>query len=595
MSLKLSTVSGYSGVTKPSHAMLKPSNVTTKPAMTTIKPTTQGPKTTTSILKTASSIKPVVKPSTMQKPIGITQKPFNSTKISTKPTSVLKPSSVPAKTTPTSIKPTNAPVKLTQAPVKPTQISAKPSQISVKPTQSLSKPTQFPTKPTQFSAKPSQVPMKPSAPTKPTFSPSKPILSPTKLTNITSKPTIAPTKLTNTPVKSTFVPSKASMPPIKPTIATIKSNVTIKPLANATKISPPNPTSSVKSSTSKPTHIASPTKPIKTSAPPLITTESIRNVNRESTTERLSSTIPSKATATYKPSSTASTTFKNPASSNLLHNSSSTLISSIKINSHHTPTIHTQTISSNVSVTNVSEPYRKTEESWKLVATVSPPTHTPTTKPKTPKPTEFPSLDYYQQTPKIDLSMQGNFGMPNLSEDMQMFTKVYNELALKLWGSLSIDQISPERSVIFSPFGKISLLAMIFLGARGATSGEMNDLLKLDDIVMFNPHLKFKEVTESITTRQAASAIVRELYSDNTKGKILDFYKERVRNFYDGHVEEVDFKIIKDVIKRRTNMMIKKQTRGYMQQYLGETNFKLKGPLAALSMNIFQVVQLTPK
>lgn len=209
------------------------------------------------------------------------------------------------------------------------------------------------------------------------------------------------------------------------------------------------------------------------------------------------------------------------------------------------------------------------------------------TKPPPPNPPDVP-IDYYQPPTKIDLSMQGNFGVQTLSEDMYTFSKLYNELALKFWSTLSSDHISPERSVVVSPFGAISTLSMIFLGARGSTSGEMNDVLKLDDIVTFNPHLKFKEVTESVTSRRS-SAIVRELYSDNTKGKILDFYKERVKQFYDGHVEEIDFKVINDVVRRRTNLLIRKQTRGQLKQYLGDTNFVMKGPLAALSMNIFQV------
>lgn len=239
---------------------------------------------------------------------------------------------------------------------------------------------------------------------------------------------------------------------------------------------------------------------------------------------------------------------------------------------------------------NSSVPYRKTEDTWKLVSTVAPPGGSSNTTPikKVPTTTEMP-VDQYQQTSKIDLSLQGNFGVQHLSEDMYTFSKLYNELALKFWNSLSTNYLSPERSVIVSPFGVISTLSMIFLGARGSTYDEMNELLKLDDIVTFNPHLKFKEVTESVTTRRT-SAIVRELYSDNTRGKILDFYKERVRSFYDGHVEEVDFRFINDVVRRRTNLMIRKQTRGYMKQYLGDTNFVLRGPLAALSMNIFQVI-----
>jgi serine protease inhibitor len=69
-----------------------------------------------------------------------------------------------------------------------------------------------------------------------------------------------------------------------------------------------------------------------------------------------------------------------------------------------------------------------------------------------------------------------------------------------------------------SPFAVTSLLAMVFLGARGPTSGQMNDILRLDDMVTFNPHQVFRNVTESVvlsrTQGVAAAAFVRELYSD---------------------------------------------------------------------------------
>lgn len=143
-----------------------------------------------------------------------------------------------------------------------------------------------------------------------------------------------------------------------------------------------------------------------------------------------------------------------------------------------------------------------------------------------------------------------------------------------------------------SPFAATSLLAMVFLGARGATSGEMNEILRLDDMVTFNPHLIFRNVTESIEVSRragvAASAIVRELYSDKNKGKLLGFYKERARQFYDGHVEEANFKEIGDVIRRRTNLLVKRYTWGKIHEFIKENSIKVRTPLAGVSVNIFQ-------
>lgn len=74
-----------------------------------------------------------------------------------------------------------------------------------------------------------------------------------------------------------------------------------------------------------------------------------------------------------------------------------------------------------------------------------------------------------------------------------------------------------------------------------------------------------------------------------SKGKVLDFYKERLQQYYDTHVEEITFNIIGDLVRRRTNLLVKKQTQGKIQDYLRGSALVLKPPLAVLTANIFQV------
>ncbi|EFA12384.1 mucin-2 isoform X2 [Tribolium castaneum] len=213
---------------------------------------------------------------------------------------------------------------------------------------------------------------------------------------------------------------------------------------------------------------------------------------------------------------------------------------------------------------------------WTLVSTLAPPTSTPPAVDLVPKP------------------LQG-FGLEDstahLDTDIYQFVQLCNELAFGFWKSVT-NGLSTARSVVVSPFAATSLLAMVFLGARGATSGEMNEILKLDDMVTFNPHLIFKNVSESIEVGPesgvAVSAIVRELYSDRSKGKLLGFYKERVRQFYDGHVEEASFREIGDVIRRRTNLLVKKHTDGRIGEFLKDGSLVAKPPLAGVSVSIFQ-------
>lgn len=176
--------------------------------------------------------------------------------------------------------------------------------------------------------------------------------------------------------------------------------------------------------------------------------------------------------------------------------------------------------------------------------------------------------------------------------DILEFTKLCNEIAFTFWKSLTSEGISSARSLVISPFALTSMLAMIFLGARGSTSGEMNEMLRLDDMVTFNPHLIFRNITDSVENTKDAgianSAFVRELFSDRSKGKILSFYKDKAQQFYSGHVEEVNFNVINDIIRRRTNLLVKRHTWSKITEYIKTNNVWLNPPLAGLSANIFQ-------
>lgn len=180
----------------------------------------------------------------------------------------------------------------------------------------------------------------------------------------------------------------------------------------------------------------------------------------------------------------------------------------------------------------------------------------------------------------------------NVSEDILEFTRLCNELAFTFWRSLTSEGISSARSLVVSPFALSSMLAMVFLGARGSTSGEMNELLRLDDMVTFNPHLIFRNITDSVENPKDAqlanSAFVRALFSDRQLGKILPFFKEKAQQYYAGHVEEVNFNLINDIVRRRTNLLVKRHTFGKLGDYLRTNNVWLNAPLAGLSANIFQ-------
>lgn len=234
----------------------------------------------------------------------------------------------------------------------------------------------------------------------------------------------------------------------------------------------------------------------------------------------------------------------------------------------------------------------QTETSWALVPTIPPYTNSSTAElPLRTAP--FNKTSSVNLVPHVAQAAGLDDTTTSLDIDVYKFVELCNELSFGFWKSVTDDRISASRSVVISPFAATSLLAMVFLGARGATSGEMNEILKLDDMVTFNPHMIFRNVTESIEVSKkagvAVSAIIRELYSDKSKGKLLSFYKERARQFYDGHVEETSFKEINDVIRRRTNLLVKRYTWGKIPEFLKDSTITVHPPLAGVSASIFHV------
>ncbi|OAD51906.1 Ovalbumin-related protein Y, partial [Eufriesea mexicana] len=180
----------------------------------------------------------------------------------------------------------------------------------------------------------------------------------------------------------------------------------------------------------------------------------------------------------------------------------------------------------------------------------------------------------------------------NASIDIVNFSRFCNELAIKFWIAAN-NGLSIGRSFVLSPFGMISLLAMIFLGARGSTSDQMNEVLGLDNVATFNPHLIFQNVTDTVSLARhqgiVNAAFVRELFADKAKvRRLLPFYKEQAQQFYEGLVAEVNFATISDLARRRTNLLIRKQTGGRIKDFVKSNTVPLRSPLAAISANVFQ-------
>ncbi|XP_028982104.1 mucin-17-like [Diachasma alloeum] len=251
------------------------------------------------------------------------------------------------------------------------------------------------------------------------------------------------------------------------------------------------------------------------------------------------------------------------------------------------------------------EDHHQESERWTLIPQKSPPATAPKIQAKRPidesitaspvpesttqqqqKPTDQIPLTHSKTDEALDSSVK------SLEPDIAYFANLCNDLAFSFWTATN-EGLSAERSLAVSPFGMTSMLAMVFLGARGPTSEKMNNLLKLDDVASFNPHLIFQNVTDSVGLARkqgiANAAFVRELFADRVKvRKLLPFYKEQAQQFYDGVVAEVNFATISDLVRRRTNLMVRKQTGGRIKDFVRTNIVPLTSPLAALSANVFQ-------
>lgn len=111
-----------------------------------------------------------------------------------------------------------------------------------------------------------------------------------------------------------------------------------------------------------------------------------------------------------------------------------------------------------------------------------------------------------------------------LGDDVRRFADLCNELSFKMWTAVTGKGQIASRSLVLSPFELTAMLAMVFLGARGSTSGQMNDILRLDDMVTFNPHQVLRNITHSITNVNnpgvATASFVREIYSNKVTKNI---------------------------------------------------------------------------
>jgi hypothetical protein len=127
-----------------------------------------------------------------------------------------------------------------------------------------------------------------------------------------------------------------------------------------------------------------------------------------------------------------------------------------------------------------------------------------------------------ERRPTFAPAPNGNPGLEatltSLDDEKRLFVDIHNRIALRLLTSLTnpaSHSTSHYGNMVITPFTVTSSLAMLFLGARGQTAAQLDGLLQLDDMLTFNPHMMYHNITESFLSQpNTAAAIIRLLVTD---------------------------------------------------------------------------------
>lgn len=106
----------------------------------------------------------------------------------------------------------------------------------------------------------------------------------------------------------------------------------------------------------------------------------------------------------------------------------------------------------------------------------------------------------------------------HLTRAERAFVDVNNNLGFQFYRNLLKEH--GQENMVFSPISTSTSLAMIFLGSRGNTSWQLNEILRLDEMISFNPHLMFKNITDTLaeSTESITSACLKALLVDKVSG-----------------------------------------------------------------------------
>ena len=105
--------------------------------------------------------------------------------------------------------------------------------------------------------------------------------------------------------------------------------------------------------------------------------------------------------------------------------------------------------------------------------------------------------------PTLSPDHQGLEETSQLNRAQRNFVGINNNLGFDMFKATLEEPEHKEENLVFSSLSATTSLALVFLGARGVTSWEINELLRLDEMISFNPHLMYKSVTDDFETNDS--------------------------------------------------------------------------------------------
>jgi serine protease inhibitor len=120
-----------------------------------------------------------------------------------------------------------------------------------------------------------------------------------------------------------------------------------------------------------------------------------------------------------------------------------------------------------------------------------------------------------------------------------------------------------------------------------------NSFLQLDEMISFNPHLLYKNITDTLLKDKEAAtcAATKHVLVSRTKEPLMSFYKARASYFYGAEAASVDFSSIDQEVADRINSKAERQTGGQAADLVTAADraaLELQPSIAVVAGNFFR-------